>query len=177
MARKTIGGYSLSELLMTLVLASTIMMLGVPSFTNLIADQRMRSEADALFHGAHLARKLSVVRRRAITLCASRDRETCSGGSDWSAGWILFEEMGSDGLGERGTAETLIRSHVAGEGLLLAANRSRFTFRATHRRATNGTIRLCAENGAGRARAIIISYTGRPRVAYEDRRGRNYDCT
>ena len=176
MGTETAGGFSLLELLMTVTLASTVLMLGVPSFVNLVADQRMRSEADALFHAVHLARKLSVVRRRVITLCASSDRETCTGGRDWSAGWILFEEQGSTGIGSREPGEMLLRVHEVGDGLQLPANRSRFTFRSTHRRATNGTIRLCSTSGGGRSRAIVISYSGRPRVAYADPRNRPYRC-
>ena len=41
---------------------------------------------------------------------------------------------------------------------------------------TNGTLIFCDRAGRARPRALVISYTGRPRVAYEDTRGRPYRC-
>ena len=67
------GGYSLYELLMTLGLVTLIMTLGVPSFGAIVANQRLRVEVDALFHAIHLARKESIVRRRVMSLCPTRD--------------------------------------------------------------------------------------------------------
>lgn len=176
MKPKPLRGYSLLELLMTMTLASTVLMLGVPSFVDLLADQRLRAESDALFHAVHLARKSSIVRRRVITICPSLDRKTCSEARDWSAGWIMFEERGSVGAGVRDPGETLLRFHESDPAIRLLANRKSFSFRSTHLRATNGTVRLCAAGAAGRSRAVVISYTGRPRVAYRDRRGNAYSC-
>ena len=164
------------ELLMTLALASTVLMLGVPSFAGLIADQRMRAEADTLFHAVHLARKLSIVRRRVITLCASDDGETCSNDRDWSAGWIMFEDHAETGQGLREAGETLLQRHQPTGGVRLQANRTAFSLRSTFKRATNGTIRICPAGDRGRSRALVISYTGRPRVAYETSRGLPYRC-
>lgn len=169
-------GYSLLELVMTLALAALVLGLGLPSLASIVADQRLRAETDALFHAVHLARKESILRRRIVTICPSRDRVTCDAGGDWTAGWIMFANIGRDTLGHREDAETLLRFHEVGPTAVLASNRASYSFRATHERATNGTVVFCDRQGRTAARALIISYTGRPRVARADSRGRPYAC-
>ena len=50
----------------------------------------------------------------------------------------------------------------------LVSNRARFEFRPFPSRSTNGTISFCDARGGAAQRAIVISYTGRPRLAAPD---------
>jgi len=170
------SGYSLFELVMTLALAGLVLGLGLPSLGSIVADQRLRAETDALFHAVHLARNESILRRRIVTICPSRDGATCDTDGDWSAGWIMFANIGRSGVGHRQNTETLLRTHVVGATAILASNRASYSFRATHERATNGTVVFCDKRDRAAARALVISYTGRPRVARADSRGRPYAC-
>ena len=45
---RTIGGYSLYELIMTLALFATVLTLGIPSFGAILANHRLRTEVDHL---------------------------------------------------------------------------------------------------------------------------------
>ncbi len=170
------GGYSLLELIMTTALAALVLGLGVPSFASLTADKRLRVEIDALFHAVHHARKESITRRRVVTLCPSVDGEYCDPDDRWSAGWIMFANHSRVGAGRRDEREVLIRHHAVGEDVIIRSNRSSYSFRATRLRATNGTVVFCHRGGRAEPRALVVSYTGRPRVARQDRRGRPYRC-
>jgi type IV fimbrial biogenesis protein FimT len=67
--------------------------------------------------------------------------------------------------------------HNTGTGAAtLAGNRSAFVFRPFGKRATNGTLVYCDRRREAAARALVISYTGRPRVAAEGPAGRDLDC-
>ncbi len=169
-------GHTLFELLMTLALAAVVFGLGLPAFGGLVADKRLRVETDALFHAVHLARKASITRRRVITLCPSADGLTCDADNRWSRGWIMFENDARQGVGTREAHEKLLQYHVVDERVQLKANRKSFAFRSTHLRATNGSIAVCDPAGRARARALVVSYTGRPRVATETTRGQPYSC-
>lgn len=169
-------GYSLYELLMTLVLVALVMTLGLPSFGAIVANHRLRVEVDALFHAIHLARKDSVTRRRAVTLCPTVDGRNCRPGYDWSSGWIRFVNLDRDEPPVRDTQEPVLQFHQVAPQTRIVANRQGFTLRSTELRATNGTLIVCDDNGRADPRALVVSYTGRPRVAREDRRGRPYDC-
>ena len=171
-----LAGYSLYELLITLLIAATVLGLGIPSFANLAADKRLGVESTALFHAVHLARQESIIRRRVVTICPSRDFLHCDVRGDWSKGWIVFANIGAARLNTRTDAESLIQHHQVGEAALIQSNRRTFSFRSTHLRATNGTFIVCDKQARTNSRAVIVSYTGRPRVAREDRRGDAYKC-
>ncbi len=169
-------GYSLYELIMTLGLAAIILGLGVPSFGHLAADKRLLVESTALFHAVHRARQESIVRRRVVTICPSADARYCDPEGDWSQGWIVFVNRGRTGLALRNDSETLISHHKVGATAQIRSNRAAFSFRSTHLRATNGTLTICDRSNRAESRAVVISYTGRPRVARKNTRGKAYQC-
>ena len=136
---EAIRGYSLLELLLTLAIVAAVLTVGVPSFSGILANARLRTETDSLFHAIHLARKESIVQRRVVTLCPTR-------------------------------------AHVVEPAVRIRANRGSVSLRTANLRATNGTLVFCDRSTRAKSRALVVSYTGRPRVAYADRRGRSYAC-
>lgn len=169
-------GYTLYELLMTMLVATTILAIGIPSFSTLLARQRQRVEIDALFHAIHVARKESIMRRRVVSLCPSSDGLTCSAGKDWSDGWIMFENSDRDWPPRVDTGEPLLQRHDVSGSIRVVANRRGFTLRSTFLRATNGTFVICDRQGRVAPRGLVISFTGRPRVASNTPRGKPYSC-
>ena len=169
-------GYSLLELLMTIAVAALILTLGVPSFGALKARSAQRAELDALFHAVHLARKASIMRKQVVSLCPTRDGQSCSPGRDWSGGFLVFENGDRDEPPELDDGEILLHRHLAGRSVEITANRRGFTLRATFLRATNGTLVVCDRAGRVAPRALVISYTGPPRVADRTPRGEAYSC-
>ena len=167
------AGHSLYELLMTLALFALLIGVGVPSLSGMVAHHRLRTDVDALFHAIHHARKASIVRRRVMSICPTLDGATCGGRDAWSAGWMMYVDVNRNG---RFDDEPVIRHARIQPTHRVMANRNQFSLRATQKRATNGTVIFCDHKRRARSRALVISYTGRPRVAYEDPRGRPYQC-
>ena len=168
--------YTLYELLMTLALMALITGLGLPSFAGMAARNRQTVEINALFHAIHLARKESVMRRRVVSLCPSVDGLSCNPGRDWSTGWLMFENTDRDEPPRRDAGEALLQTHAVGEQIRIMANRRGFTLRATQKRATNGTFVVCDTAARVVPKALVISYTGRPRVTTQTTRGKPYSC-
>jgi len=169
-------GFTLYELLMTLGLVALLLSIGIPSFSATLARSRQAIEINALFHAIHLARKESIMRRQVVSLCPSQDSATCSPGTDWSSGWILFVNADRDSPPQVDPGETVLRSHQVTENIRIQANRRGFTLRATFLRATNGTFVICDAHNNIRPKGLIVSYTGRPRVAFERPDGTPYAC-
>lgn len=174
--RATRRGFSLYELLLTLTLVAILVGLGLPSFAAIAARSRISTEVNALFHAVHLARKESIMRREVVSLCTSRDGSTCSAGRDWSTAWIMFNNNDDDVPPQRDPGEPLLYVHFVADSVMISANRSTFTLRATQKRATNGTLIVCDRAGRAEPKALVVSYTGRPRVAFETPRGQAYRC-
>jgi type IV fimbrial biogenesis protein FimT len=169
-------GYSLYELLATLALVAILLGLGLPSFSGVIARSRQHTEINALFHAIHLARKESIMRRQVVSLCPSLDGISCEPSHDWSTGWLMFENDDRDEPPRRSPDEALLQVHKVAANIRITANRRGFTLRATQKRATNGTIVVCDQAGRVTPRALVVSYTGRPRVTLETSRGEAYSC-
>ncbi|NCF73089.1 MAG: prepilin-type N-terminal cleavage/methylation domain-containing protein [Gammaproteobacteria bacterium] len=175
MATKT-RGFTLYELLITVTLIALISGLAIPSFAANLARQRQRVEIDALFHAIHLARKESIMRRKVVSLCPSLDGQSCSGSRDWSSGWLMFENSDRDSPPSVDANEPVLVSHRVDDAVVISANRKGFTLRATFLRATNGTFVFCDPKDRIKPRALVISYTGRPRVAVLTTDGELYSC-
>lgn len=170
------NGFSLYELLVTLTLIAILVGLGLPSFARMNANARLRTEVNALFHAVHVARKESIMRRSVVSICPSFDGQGCTAALDWSDGWIMFNNKDRDEPPALDPDEPILQVHRSGSKVRITANRRGFTLRATQKRATNGTIVVCDVAGRVTPRALVISYTGRPRVTVEDRRGNAYQC-
>jgi len=169
-------GFTLYELLITITLIVLISGLALPSFSALIARQRQRVEIDALFHAIHLARKESIMRRKVVSLCPSLDGQSCSPSRDWSSGWLMFENKDQDSPPRIDPDELILKNHRVDDQVLVTANRKGFTLRATFLRATNGTFVFCDPKSRILPRALVVSYTGRPRVAVQTTDGDPYSC-
>lgn len=169
-------GYTVYELLLTLTLVAILAGLALPAFSGTLARAKMRTEVNALFHAVHLARKESIMRNRPVSLCPSTDGLTCAPGPDWSTGWLMFENYDRDEPPRRDSGEPLLQVHAVHPGVRITANRRGFTLRATHKRATNGTLVVCDRAARASPVALVVSYTGRPRVASETPRGEPYFC-
>jgi len=173
---RRICGYTLYELLMTTTLIALLLALGIPSFSSMTARQQQRVEIDALFHAVHLARKESIMRRKVVSICPSHDGMSCAPGTDWSSGWLMFENSDRDLPPRVDAGEPILQRHKVSDDMIIQANRRGFTLRATFLRATNGTLVVCDSQDRIPAKGLVISYTGRPRVALKKTSGKLYSC-
>ncbi|MEM9402853.1 MAG: GspH/FimT family pseudopilin [Pseudomonadota bacterium] len=168
--------YSLLELVLTVAVASIVIALAVPSFGDTLARQRQRAEIDALFRAMYHAKKASVTHHDTVTVCASADGEQCIASADWSVGWMMFVNHDRDSPPQRDDDEPRLKVHSVHPNVEISSNRRYYTLRSTRRRATNGTLVVCDRTGRVAPRALVVSFTGRPRVASETTRGRAYRC-
>ena len=88
----------------------------------------------------------------------------------------MFNNRDRDSPPQRDSDEPLLQAHIVDDSVMITANRSTFTLRATQKRATNGTLVICDRAARVTPRALVVSYTGRPRVALETTGGEPYVC-
>ncbi|MDJ0793924.1 MAG: GspH/FimT family pseudopilin [Woeseiaceae bacterium] len=169
-------GFTLYELLVTLALLAVLVGMAVPAFGMYIAKGRQAVEINALFHAVHRARKASIMRRKVVSICPTRNGLQCGSITDWSTGWLLFENTDADSPPRVDDGEPVLASHLVDDAVAIEANRRGFTLRATVKRATNGTLVVCDRTGRAAPRALVVSYTGRPRMARERPNGTPYVC-
>lgn len=171
------SGTTLLELLVTLAVAVIVTAAAVPYFGDLLANQRRTSALNGLVHAVHVARSEAAKRGRDAVICASADGLSCSGNdNDWQRGWIIFVNSDRDRPPHVDAGEPVLIRNTGTATATFAGNRSAFVFRPFGKRATNGTLIYCDRRREAAARALVISYTGRPRVAAEGPAGRPLGC-
>jgi type IV fimbrial biogenesis protein FimT len=154
------------ELIWTLLIAGISLGIGVPSFQTFALDSRRTADVNGFVLAVQLARSEAAKRARPVVVCASADGARCtSPKSRYDAGWIVFVNEDEARPPQRSANEPVLYVHGATLVGTITANRDAFEFWPAHsRRSTNGTVVFCDARGPGAARAVIVSYTGRPRV-------------
>ncbi len=90
-------GFSLLELMVTLVILAILLGIGVPSFNSITQSSRLRSVVHDLNTAVQLARSEAVSRRETAAACRSNVTQTaCGFGADWSSGWMVVVLTGNN---------------------------------------------------------------------------------
>ena len=153
-------GFTLIELMITLVIAAIVLTIGIPSFSDLIKNNRLVSYANEFVAGAHLARSEAIKRRRYGYICASSNQSSCTGGTNWAVGWIAWIDNNGDAVPQ--TAE-LLRAQQALEGTVTYTSNgaSQFRFDPTGISLISGIFRMCDDRTNELGRTIGVSNSGR----------------
>lgn len=166
------AGVTLPELLTTLAVLAVVAAAASPGFNAFRQDAERTTAVNSCFHALLLARSEALKQGRVVSLCPSLDGVQCvRRAPDWSRGWIVFIDGGKPAASD----PVLARSAGWRHGRI-TANRPVFSYRPFGRSAVNGTILFCDPRGPAYSRAIIISQTGRPRIAQRDAGNKPLSC-
>ncbi|HKQ12460.1 MAG TPA: GspH/FimT family pseudopilin [Steroidobacteraceae bacterium] len=170
------AGTTLLEVLMALAVIAVLTTLAAPSLQSLHWNSRRTAAVNGFLHTIFLARSEAITRAQIVSVCHSSDGQQCGAGADWNTGWIVFVNSDRDDPPARDAAEPLLLSSAGWPGMSITSNRRAYSFRPVTQAVVNGTIVFCDARGSAEARAIIISHTGRPRVAQRDAAGKPLRC-
>ena len=161
-------GFTIIELMMTLLVLALLISVAVPSFGTFINNNRITSQANN-FHAAVLfARSEAVKRNRNVVICWSGNPAAASpcgnSGTGWTDGWVMYADEDQDGAFD---ANELIRSHdgVTGGGTMSGGLAS-ISYSGDGRISSSAaTFKFCdASNNDSYTRELTFSALGNPRV-------------
>ncbi len=171
------AGITLLELLIALAAALIVTAWGIPNLRQITLNAHRSAALNHFITAVHLTRSEAIKRAQDAVLCGSHDGLNCAlDGNGWPQFWLVFVNLDEDDPAQVDPDEPLLRIHQPAVTPQLSANRRAFVMRPFDRRATNGTVTFCDERGSVHARAIIISYTGRPRVSASKPDGSPLEC-
>jgi type IV fimbrial biogenesis protein FimT len=125
------AGFTLYELLITVLIVGVILTFAIPNMQGFAANSRMTSTANDLHAAFHLARSESSRAKTNISICPSTDGATCVG--TWEDGYIVFVDEDGDIVVDGGN-DTVLRRHgtvAAGVSLRVAGAATYFSFSST----------------------------------------------
>jgi len=104
------SGFTLMELMVTVAIAGILLGVAIPSFTSIIASNRLTSYANELVTALNFARSEAVKQGIRITLCKSTNGSSCTTSNtvNWFQGWIIFTDQNNNAAYDSAT-ETLLR--------------------------------------------------------------------
>ena len=178
MDKRTQVGFTLYELLITVLIVSVVLSFAFPNLRDFRMNSRMTSTANDIHAAFHLARSESSRAKTNITVCASADKSNCGG--TWDQGFIVFVDEDGD-LVRAGDTETILRSHgpvADGVTLAVADNATYFSFASTGQGRQNvddkpavSQIVMCdkrgnvvAAGGSSAGRLFVVTPLGRATV-------------
>jgi len=111
---KAQAGFTLYELLITLVIVGVVMSYGMANLSDFTKNGRMTATANDLHAAFHMARSESARGKTNITICGSADPMGATANCDgtWNQGFIVFIDTDGDLL-RAGATETVLRRHEA----------------------------------------------------------------
>lgn len=91
------AGFTILELMITVAVLAILMGIAVPSFNEMIRQNRLATQTNDLLTAAAFARSEAVKRGVLVTLCpANANADDCSGDAQWGNGWIVITDDGEN---------------------------------------------------------------------------------
>jgi len=166
---KRTDGFTLVEIIITLIVISIIAAIGIPGLSSLMANNQAIANTNNLVTALSFSRSESVKRGVQVSLCAKSaakpNNATCGGGStDWSNGWFAFiDASGNAAKDYTPPAANQLRSWAAPTGDFTMTGPASLSFTSSGTLQGNpATLTISYNHCTGQQdRSITVETTGR----------------
>lgn len=173
------AGFSLHELLVTSVIAGVVGT-GAVGFASLMQDTRMTTAVNSLMGDLALARSTAITRNAMVTVCKSRDGSSCTDAAAWHEGWLVFADDNNNHDIDAGEMILHVQERLTGDMKLRYGETGGYhyvRYNSTGEAWPGATFTFCDRRGAQNAKAVVVYWTGRPRVSAKTSEGKPLRCS
>jgi type IV fimbrial biogenesis protein FimT len=178
LANDTLRGVTFIELITWLAITGIVVGFGAPAMRETVLNARRHTRLNDMVMSIQFARSEAIKSGQIAVICPSSDGFECQSELGWAVGWIVFLNLDRDEPPKVDSDEPVLfhNALVTTHGRI-ESNRKAYRFRPLSWRSTNGTLTFCDSRDAAAARAVIVSYSGRPRISAVRPDGRPLECT
>ena len=167
------GGFTLVELMIVLVIAAVLLAIAAPGFRTLLERNRLQSASSNLFTSLMLARSEALKRNQPVWVC--KGATSCSTGDEgvWEGGWIVHMDPNYPSNFDPNNIIATRQALKSGDTLRVydlsaAGDSNRISFRPDGSASGETRFVLCnSDADTSTAREVRIGVTGRPRILTE----------
>ncbi|OCR21927.1 general secretion pathway protein GspH [Pseudomonas syringae] len=157
------AGFTLVELMVTLVLLSVISLVALPALGEMVDAQRRQDAAQRLASGIRTARTEAILRNQVVTI-HSID-------ADWSNGWRIIADK--DGKGPDEDDPVLVERAASGKARVVGNQKveSHISFNGMGvlMGAGNGRLFVCLKDQPVSRYQVVLALTGRVRIENQEK--------
>lgn len=146
--------FTLVELLITLGVFSILVLLALPSFTNIVMNKRMTAAANNLVASLNYARNFALNQEINVQVCPLNALNSTTCGGNWNSGWIIVS------LPTAGTSTLLQSQQFSSTAPVLSSTSANIVFDPHGISTTQSNFKLCDSRGGSFAQSVEVLATG-----------------
>lgn len=161
------NGFTIIELIICITIIAILLTIALPSFSNLLIENKVSSQVQKLTQTLQLSRTRAITNNIRVTICPIDKSTTCS--KDWSTGYMSFIDINGDR--QYNENDTIIFQHTENNKKITLNWRAFGHKRSLQWLATgitnhqNGSFEFCYEGSPKKSRALFITKAGRIRFS------------
>ncbi|VAW84894.1 hypothetical protein MNBD_GAMMA17-1261 [hydrothermal vent metagenome] len=169
-------GFTLIELVIILAIFSILFHLATPTFQNIAANSRMTTQINTMVTSFNYARSEAIKRHHNTVICPNDDGH-CARQPHWHNGWLIFIDENFNRELEQEEEVIYVEAAKKNIEIISSRYRKRVVFRSKgYSYGSNASFIFCDQRGSVNARAIVLSNSGRARIADKKSDGKDWEC-
>ncbi|MES2538446.1 MAG: GspH/FimT family pseudopilin [Pseudomonadota bacterium] len=170
--RSLAAGFTLIELMVTIVILAILLAIVMPSFNNALLGGKLNALANNFIASTNLARSEAIKRNSEITLCMSANGTSCASTGSWEQGWIVACKTTNNTLCDTSGSSWIVFQHQQANtsGLKIVETTSgsgSFIFQSTGVGAIPGRLKICRATPTTGLQERVVSVSASGRVSVE----------
>jgi type IV fimbrial biogenesis protein FimT len=142
-------GFTILELMIAVTIAGILAVIAIPSFGDLVKNNRIATQANAIVSSLHYARGEAANRGLQVRL------EPIVAGTNWTAGWLVRVDGNNDGDFNDVADDIVLRNYEALKSSSLTSGTNTLIFQANGQASAANTFTLLAEDCTGEHKRVI----------------------